>query len=469
MPRFEINEAPAAQLAKKNKENTPDPFGLKHKDPALSAGHFAKLNFGFLIITAIIVIMAQFYPEIEFWLIPLLIICSLQGLFYWAGLYISMTSPKRSEWGDPLLDNELPIITLIVPVYNEANMMPQIRQMLRRLNYPTDKLEVLILNELHDSATREAFFQLDWLSHVRLFVVPPGAPQTKARACNFGLFEACGSITGIIDAEDWPHPDQLFEVAHRFHTAPMTCAGFQAPLVIKPRSDKILQSLFALEYHILFRFLLPAWIVLGAPAPLSGSANFFRTDILKQLGGWDKFNLTEDADIGIRFKRFGYSLGMLDTGSLENAPNNFKDWFWQRTRWSSGHFQTLMVHIRHPKRLCAEIGLLSLMLFIASFGARVVTGIARLMLILVFSIDERGLITYLLTSPIGQLSLFTYSGRIACYITIAITGVPYVNRITVLLLPIYWLLQIPPSLWGISLAIFRCFKWHKTPHEPYLP
>ncbi len=341
-------------------------------------------------------------------------------------------------------------------------MMPQIRQMLRRLNYPTNKLEVLILNELHDRATRDAFFQLDWPSHVRLFVVPPGAPQTKARACNFGLLEASGSIIGVI-------PDQLFDVAHRFHSAPATRAGFQAPLIIKPRSDKILQSLFALEYHILFCFLLPAWIALGAPAPLSGSANFFRTDILKRLGGWDKFNLTEDADIGIRFKRFGYSLGLLDTRSIENAPSNYKDWFWQRTRWSSGHFQTLMVHIRNPKRLYSEIGLLSLMLFIASFGARVVTGIAGFMLILVFSIDEKGLFTYLITHPIGQLSLFTYSGRIACYIRIAFTGVVYVKRITILLLPIYWLLQIPPSLWGISLAVFRYLKWHKTPHEPYLP
>ena len=469
MSWFEVHEAPAPKLTKENKENTPDPFDLKSKDPALSAGHFAKFNFGFCIIVIMTVGIAQIYNEIEFWLIPLLIICSLQGLFYWVGLYIRIASPARSDRVHLLDEDQLPVITLIVPVYNEANMIPQIRKMLRRLNYPTDKLEVLILNELHDGATRDAFFQLDWPSHVRLFVVPPGAPQTKARACNFGLFEACGSITGIIDAEDWPHPDQLFEVAHRFHTAHATLAGFQAPLVIKPQPGKILQSLFALEYHILFRFLLPAWIVLGAPAPLSGSANFFRTDILKQLGGWDKFNLTEDADIGIRFKRFGYSIGMLDTGSLENAPNNYKDWFWQRTRWSSGHFQTLMVHFRHPKRLYAEIGFLSIMLFIASFGVRVVTGIAGLMLILVFSIDERGLVTYLVTNPIGQLSLFTYSGRIACYISIAITGVAYVNRATILLLPIYWLMQIPPSLWGISLAVFRYLKWHKTPHEPYLP
>ena len=471
MSKLEINETPAPRLTQsKNEEaSNRDLFSIRRENQQLSAGYFSPFNFGLMAMAFIILVAAQTNPRIEFWLIPLLIICSLQGVFYWIGLFLHISKPTQTEAVVKLPDDQLPAITLLIPLFNEANMMPQIHAMLCRLDYPTDRMQILVLSEMQDTSTRDAFLSLKWPQHISLFVIPIGAPQTKARACNFGLANARGSIIGVIDAEDWPHPEQLREVANGFHMAPASCACLQAPLVIKPENNKLIQSLFALEYHILFRFLLPTWIALGAPTPLSGSANFFRTSVLKKVGGWDKYNLTEDADIGIRFSRLGYSVGMLVTPSIENAPRNVRDWFWQRTRWSTGHFQTLMVHIRQPLNLFGEIGLISSVLFLASFGARVVTSIAGLVLISALAITETNMLAYLLYEPIGQLSLFAYSGRVACYIAIGILGVPFVSRTCIILLPFYWLLQIPPAILGITLATCRHFKWHKTPHEPYTP
>ena len=82
------------------------------------------------------------------------------------------------------------------------------------------------------------------------------------------------------------------------------------------------------------------------PVPLGGTSNHFRRAALDAVGGWDPFNVTEDADLGVRLARFGYRSSTLDTATLEEAPEALLPWLRQRTRWFKGWMQTLLVHTR---------------------------------------------------------------------------------------------------------------------------
>ncbi|MEZ5839102.1 MAG: glycosyltransferase family 2 protein [Hyphomicrobiales bacterium] len=106
------------------------------------------------------------------------------------------------------------------------------------------------------------------------------------------------------------------------------------------------------KFHVLLPFLARH----GLPLPLGGTSNHFRREVLEQIGGWDPFNVTEDADIGQRLARFGYRASVIASGTGEAAPGRLGIWLKQRTRWMKGWMQTYLVHMRAPGRLWRELG-----------------------------------------------------------------------------------------------------------------
>ena len=114
--------------------------------------------------------------------------------------------------------------------------------------------------------------------------------------------------------------------------------------------------LFALEYTALFDCILPALVRLGLPLPLGGTSNHFRRAALEQAGAWDPFNVTEDADLGIRLARAHKRVEVLPSTTWEEAPGNARSWLDQRTRWLKGWMQTYLVHMRSPRALWRDLG-----------------------------------------------------------------------------------------------------------------
>ena len=92
------------------------------------------------------------------------------------------------------------------------------------------------------------------------------------------------------------------------------------------------------------------------PVPLGGTSNHFRTEVLREIGGWDAFNVTEDADLGVRLARRGLRAETLDSRTYEEAPLGYRAWMAQRTRWMKGWMQTFIVHNRAPRLFLREIG-----------------------------------------------------------------------------------------------------------------
>ncbi len=355
----------------------------------------------------------------------------------------------------------LPVYTILVPVYREAGMIPQMARALAALDYPSDKLDIHLVVEEDDRETRAAVAA----AGLDAVVVPPSLPRTKPKACNFALLFAQGEFVVVYDAEDRPEPDQLRKAVAAFRARPdISC--FQARLAID-RASAWISRMFAVDYAVWFRTLLPGLARLDAPIPLGGTSNHFRTKALIDAGAWDPFNVTEDADLGIRLARLGHRVAILDSTTFEEAPRNFGIWLRQRTRWMKGYMQTMLVHNRNPKATVAQLGIGGVVLIASFLGGAVWSALLNPVMWAVciggavFAGDGGG--TLALLARISGLTLFLVNVLLAALATIAGerrgTGAAIV-----LTYPLYWLL--------ISIATYRAlwqllrdpFHWEKTPH-----
>jgi cellulose synthase/poly-beta-1,6-N-acetylglucosamine synthase-like glycosyltransferase len=255
------------------------------------------------------------------------------------------------------VDADLPVLTILVPLYDEgADVVASLVEALRKLNYPPDRLDVKLLLEADDDDTIEAVRHSDIPSWFELIPVPPGEPRTKPKALNLGLASARGEIIAVFDAEDRPSPDQPREAVAAFRSGSKNLAVVQAPLLAHNGADGWFARQFQIEYAILFRVWLPFLARAGLPLPLGGTSNYFCRRKLEAAGGWDAWNVTEDADLGFRLARFGGRAGTISLPTWEEAPVRGRDWLKQRTRWMKGHLQTWLVLMRQPFRAANEMG-----------------------------------------------------------------------------------------------------------------
>lgn len=274
-----------------------------------------------------------------------------------------------------LREEDLPVFTVLVPMFREARMLPTLAQSLRSLDYPLGKLDIKIVLEAGDTETIEAARGLGLEGVFELIIVPRSQPQTKPKACNFALRFARGEYLVIYDAEDRPEPDQLRKVVATFRRAPANTACLQCRLSYFNAEENWLTRMFTLDYALWFDAVLPGLERLGMPIPLGGTSNHFRTDVLRELHAWDPFNVTEDADLGIRIGQKGYRVGVVDSTTFEEASCRAGQWLRQRSRWMKGYMQTLLVHTRRPLQFVRSAGALGLLGFVFFIGGTVLAGL----------------------------------------------------------------------------------------------
>lgn len=379
----------------------------------------------------------------------------------WRPLNLNVPSASSSQtW---------PRYTVVAALYHEADILPHLVERLSAIDYPTDRLEGFLALEADDEATINAALSLprpDWL---QVLIVPSGAPKTKPRALNHALARSSGDLITIYDAEDDPDPLQLREAALRFMTEGEGLACLQAPLRIRSRDKKssspFLDRQFAAEYAALFEITLPAMTRLGLPFPLGGTSNHFRVSVLRALGGWDAWNVTEDADLGFRIWRAGYRLGVIHRPTYEPPPGPLKLWLPQRTRWLKGYLQTLAVHTRSTQgmgwrgwgALAATVGAGLASAALHAFCAAWVFTLALM------SVVAGGVPHF---SPWGTLVLT--SGIIAAWLTkyrgARLAGGVY-GVVDMAASLGYWCLLSLAFAHAAIRLIFEPHRWDKTPHR----
>lgn len=359
-------------------------YDLAEHDPEMSARTVmtpAQVVFCYTLISVLLGGLA-FAPIAT--LIALNIILSVfyLGNFLFKGLLVAAGGGRSTDWNHEieiaarnLRDDELPIFTVLVPMFREGKVLPRLAQSLRALDYPFGKLDIKIILEAGDTGTIEAARQLSLEGVFEIIRVPPSHPQTKPKACNFALRFARGEYLVIYDAEDRPEPDQLRKVVATFRRSSPEVVCLQCRLNYYNASENWLSRMFTLDYSLWFDLVLPGLERLNIPIPLGGTSNHFKIDVLRGLHAWDPFNVTEDADLGIRMYEKGYRVAMVDSTTYEEASCHVGNWIRQRSRWIKGYMQTLLVHTRRPLHLIRKAGLLGFLGFVFFIGGTVLSGL----------------------------------------------------------------------------------------------
>ena len=370
-----------------------------------------------------------------------------------------------------LKDIELPSYTVLVPVFREANIVGQLVRNLGSIDYPVHKLEVLVLIEEDDDLTREAFLSADPPPHFRIITVPKGNPQTKPRACNVGLFFATGEFLVIFDAEDTPEPDQLKKAFLAFRRGGDKTICIQASLNYFNAGENALTRMFTLEYSYWFDYMLAGLDAADLPIPLGGTSNHFRTSALAELGGWDPYNVTEDADLGIRASALGYRVGVVNSTTMEEANTSIPNFIRQRSRWIKGYMQTSLVHARRPRQLIRQIGPRRFASFALLIGGTPATFLGVLPLYLTTVLTIALPVEFLAQFfPVWLLWLclvnFVIGNSVMVYLSMM--G-PYKRGAFNLILwailnPIYWILHSIAAYKGLWQLLTRPHYWEKTEH-----
>jgi cellulose synthase/poly-beta-1,6-N-acetylglucosamine synthase-like glycosyltransferase len=366
---------------------------------------------------------------------------------------------------------DLPIYSILVPVYKEPEVVPQLLAALARLDYPPEKLDVLILLEEHDTETIAQAKASKPPSFFRFIYVPKSLPQTKPKACNYGLHFCRGEYVTIYDAEDIPEPDQLKAAVRAFRDGSKDLVCVQAALNYFNHRENYLTRMFTLEYSFWFDYMLPGLDRLGLPIPLGGTSNHFLLSRLRHLGGWDPFNVTEDADLGIRASCEGFTVGVIRSTTYEEANRAGKNWIRQRSRWIKGYMQTWLVHNRNPISLIRQIGLRRWLSYQFFIGGTCLTFLANPILWLFY-------VVWLIARPswtdqifgswlvlIASFNFFfgnligIYQGLVAVFRRRLFHLVPYA-----LTNPFYWWMHSIAAYMGLWQLFTKPFYWEKTVH-----
>lgn len=369
---------------------------------------------------------------------------------------------------------DMPVYTVLVALYKEADVVAELLMSLSRLVWPRSKLEIKLVCESDDDATLAAIQALELRSYIEVIKVPASLPRTKPKALSYALTLSSGDYVVIYDAEDRPHPNQLIEAWRRFREGGDDLACLQAPLVITNPNDGWLARMFAFEYSALFSGLLPWLSQSQLVLPLGGTSNHFRRAVLEEVGGWDPYNVTEDADLGIRLRRLGYAIQTITCPTYEDAPTNIAIWLPQRTRWFKGWLQTWLVHMRHPRVLLDTLGPASFVTTQVLFPCTIIAALSNILLVMALVVAVVWLgVTGSLPPVYGAMLLIDVANIVLGYggfLAIGWLSLPLKERRSLwkyaLMTPFYWIM-LSLAAWRAVWQIYRRpHHWEKTPHFP---
>jgi glycosyltransferase XagB len=397
-----------------------------------------------------------------------------------------------------------PVVTILLPVYREEVTLPFLLKSISELNYPKDKLDIHLLIEPDDEFTIKAILSIPYnnipngriefvdtkpikihiwnntVVKIKYIYLDPKNSRSKPKSLNRGLSSSVGKYLIVYDAEDRPQADQLLRLTVYMENHPeIVC--LQARLGYYNTGQSLLTKVFAIEYLNHFTVLLPLIHHKGLVVLLGGTSNFFRTDVLINLKGWDEKNVTEDADLGIRIARRKGKTLPFNTTTWEEAPPKLYPWLRQRVRWNKGFIYTYKVHFKKPLSLIRDVGLKSTFFLLYQLIGPVINMIALpgWIIFIIALINFLGIPVH----PISDWITTAYS--ISPYLFYAgvitfVIGIGFVEIVTffslrinnyakrkyrlLVLMPIYNILLGVAGLVATIEFLVKPQVWHKTYH-----
>lgn len=392
-------------------------------------------------------------------------------------LHVLRTQPEGSLSGASDFEarlKELPVYSVLVPLFKEAAVVPDLLEALARIDYPKDKLEVFLIVESIDEETSAAISRIPLESNVSTIIVPGGEPRTKPRALNYALTFSRGEFVVVYDAEDCPEPDQLLRALALLRLPGEKIGCVQARLNVYNPVENWLTRQFTIEYTALFDCLLPALQQLDLPVPLGGTSNHFPRAVLESIGGWDPYNVTEDADLGIRMARTGWEVRILASTTWEEAPASLNIWLKQRTRWLKGWMQTYLVHMREPLRLGQDLGPARFFGLQILMGGLILSALVHPWFYVLTAFDLMSGFSPAIGESLVSRGLWWLGlvNLVLGYVTGILLGAAAVGRrgwhgltAHALFMPFYWIMISFAAYRAMAQLVTSPFLWEKTDHR----
>ena len=453
--------------------------GLHERAPELSARHTLSTGQRRVFIGALLLLLLLLVVAPPITAVALVTLGTAVYLLTFMGwLRLAMAAVRRpavltvsDAHALAIADDELPLYTVLVPAYHEAEVIGRTIAALEDLVYPRDRLDIKLLLEEDDTETIAAARAAEPAAHIHIVTVPSAPPRTKPKACNYGLTTAAGEIVTIFDAEDRPDPLQLRRAVAAFRRVDDSVACLQAKLSYHNAHQNLLTRWFTVEYGSWFTLLLPALASSGGPVPLGGTSMHIRRSVFDAIGSWDPYNVTEDGDFGVRLYRFGFRTAVLDSTTSEEANSDFLNWVKQRSHWHKGYMVTWLVHMRHPARLRRELGTAGFLRFNLLIGGTplvvLLNPIFWLVTVLWFTLHPAFVqflfppwLFYpaLLCMVVGNFFVY-FAGIVGCRMAghSDLVG-------AALLAPLYWLMMSIAAVKALAQLVTAPSKWEKTVH-----
>ena len=321
--------------------------------------------------------------------------------------YINYVKSLREQKGVDGMTLEYPTCTILIPAHNEEKVIGPTLEAMLRLEYPRDRLKIVVINDGSTDGTREiinGFAATD--DRVELFDVPRGqGGKGKSRALNLGVQHVASELIAIYDADNTPDRHAL-----RYLVAQLVLHGELGAVIGKFRTVNKSASLLTRFINIetlSFQSMLQAgrWQMHNI-ATLPGTNFVMRTSLIRQLHGWDEEALTEDSELTIRIYEEGYKIKFIPYAvTYEQEPQEWKVWIGQRMRWVRGNNYVLGKFFRHiPQFKNRRLGfdlLYTLALYYVFFIAIVVSD-------LLFIVSAAKLVSISLPGPYSAVWMLAF-------------------------------------------------------------
>lgn len=446
--------------------------------------HVENISFGGFCLFAIILTLASLNVFLH---IPIFLsISAIIAIFYLSIVLFKLLVITKAMGSKPFIEaseqevagisqDNLPFFSIIVPLYREERVVPQIMKAMTAIDYPIEKMEIVITLEEYDAETIAALKKIELPIHFKLLILPDVKPKTKPKALNVAFSQLKGEYVVIYDAEIIPETTQLKKAYLAFSKFP-DIACLQTRLDHYNAGHNVITKLFNAEFSFYYDLFLPGLQKLGYPIPLSGHSTFFRKSALTEVGAWDPYNVTEDCDVGIRLYRAGYKIGILDSISHEEATSSIHAWILQRARWMKGFIQTSIVHLRHPLLFKTEIGgwmnFLSFLLTVPGTVLLNIINLFYLILLIAWFTTRSPLIQEFFPGVILYIAVFSFVLGNSIFIYLNLLGIYKRKRFALvkysLLSPFYWVLLSIATVYGFIELLIKPHHWQKTTHGSHM-
>ncbi|MEK6939967.1 MAG: glycosyltransferase [Nanoarchaeota archaeon] len=227
-----------------------------------------------------------------------------------------------------------PFFSVIVPAYNEEKSIISTLQSLVNLDYPKDKIEIIVVNDGSKDRTKGMVKQFISQHPSQIIILLNQENQGKGKAMNKGLALAKGEYFACLDADSFIAPNGLQAMFPIFEQDPNIAAV--CPLLKVKNPQSVLQKVQWYEYvvNMFYKFLNAKLDCIHVtPGPFS----VYKTKVIKDLGGYDETTITEDLEIAIRLQKHQYKIiQTFDTVVETMVPTTWKKLFRQRIRWYKG-------------------------------------------------------------------------------------------------------------------------------------